>query len=128
MALDAQSLLATAHCYRCYGDTSVSRLLRLGLLVNILNTLNPMQATDPQSLLKIANCYGSYSDASVGTMFELALLNLIAQNIGSGSGSSLSAYYAAPGPPTGTPAANGLLNIIVDSNGRQWQYWGGAWQ
>ena len=42
-------------------------------------------------------------------------------------GGAATDYYPIPGPPTGTPAANNLLNIIVDSNGRQWQFFNNQW-
>ena len=47
--------------------------------------------------------------------------------IGVGGGAAVPDYYAFPGPPVGTPAANNLQNIIVDVNGQQWMYWGGQW-
>lgn len=82
--------------------------------------------TDFQSLMNVAQVpgYRAAAATSVADMLELALLNIIASNVSAGGGS---AYYASAGPPVGTPAANGLLNIIVDVNGRQFQYWGGAW-
>lgn len=42
---------------------------------------------------------------------------------GGGSGSPDAINYA--GPPVTNPPA--LQNIVVDSNGRQWMYYGGAW-
>lgn len=42
---------------------------------------------------------------------------------GGGSGAPDSINYA--GPPIVNPPA--LQNIVVDSNGQQWMYWGGAW-
>ena len=34
-------------------------------------------------------------------------------------------YIGYAGPPNVNPPA--LMNIVVDVNGRQWQYFGGAW-
>ena len=40
------------------------------------------------------------------------------------SGATLDSISVA-GPPTAIPPA--IANIVVDSNGRQWQYFQGAW-
>lgn len=58
---------------------------------------------------------------------DLMLCILFGAQTGGGGSAALSDSIAVAGPPVGTPAANGLLNIIVDSNGRQWNYYGGAW-
>lgn len=45
-------------------------------------------ATDPQSLLALAKCYQCAGQLSTYQAFEIALLAMIAQNGGSGGGSS----------------------------------------
>ena len=49
-------------------------------------------------------------------------LQAIAQN---GIGSGAPDYYASPGPPNLPPPA--YQHIVVDSNGRQWQYFNNTW-
>ncbi len=102
-------------------------LLKIGLLVQIANTVAPSMQTDFQTLLSLAQTPGylSSSNASMAQLLELALLNLIAQNVGTGGGGGAPDFYNAAGPPNQAPPA--YQNIVVDSNGRQWQYYGGAW-
>ena len=86
-------------------------------------------ATDYQSLLSSPNvaCYLSMPPG-IQRVLELALLQEIANNIGSGGGSSTPDGLTYVGPPAFTPTqANGEPYIVVDSAGRQWQYFGGAW-
>lgn len=58
---------------------------------------------------------------------DVMLCVLFGASSGGGGGSTLADSIDVAGPPVGTPAANGLQNIIVDSNGQQFQYYGGAW-
>ena len=114
------------NCYRSVGS---ERLLMLALLQIIANELAPAVATDQASLLSAANV-ACYNNASPGeqTLLMLALLQIIANNIGSGGGSSTPDGLTYVGPPAFTPTqANGEPYIVVDSAGRQWQYFGGAW-
>jgi len=96
-------------------------VLQLALLQIIANAVNPMAATDPQSLLSSANVNG-YNNYGMWPLLELALLQIIANGINSNAASG---YINYAGPPTSTPPA--IAYIVVDVNGRQWQYWGGAW-
>lgn len=53
------------------------------------------------------------------------ILGAILDGGGGGGGSSAPDSINYPGPPVTNPPA--LQNIVVDSNGVQYQYWGGAW-
>lgn len=125
---DFQSLLSSPNiaCYRSVGS---ERLLMLALLQIISNELAPNVPTDQASLLSAANV-SCYNNASPGEqiLLMLALLQIIAGNIGSGGGSSSPDGLTYAGPPTFTPTqSNGLPYIVVDSAGRQWQYFNGGW-
>jgi hypothetical protein len=115
-ATDPQSLINAANCYNCF---DMPKLLKLGLLRQILLVLNPMAATDPQSLLNQAQCYSCYRDQA--DLLELALLAQIVNT----PGLAAPDYINYAGPPLLTPPS--LQNIVVDVNGVQWQYYGGAW-
>ena len=120
MASDQATLLNLAHCFRCVGVHGAAQLLKLGLMVQIVNNLNPMQATDPATLLTQPNvaCYRSCSNASVGDLLELALLQLIVQNA-SGGGTS----------GTGSPAAATLGTFYFKtSDSTIWANNNGTWE
>jgi hypothetical protein len=117
-ATDPASLLAQAACYECFGNLD---LLKIVLLSKILNAVNPNVATDPASLLASANCYLCFgNNANQLRLMELALLSLLVQN-----GVTLGDSITYAGPPKVNPPS--IQNIVVDSNGRQWQYFGGGW-
>jgi hypothetical protein len=127
MALDYQTLLQLAQPSVGSCNASEAQMLKIGLLVSIVNTIDPMQATDVNTLLGQPNvaCYISASNGGIAVAIELALLQLIALNVGTGSGSGAPDYINYAGPPILNPPQ--LQNIVVDVNGRQWQYFGGAW-
>lgn len=122
MAVDYQTLSRMANGYANCSNCGGAQALRLALLETIVNQLNPMAATDFQSLITNPNVGGwaNSSNASLADLLELSLLSLIQANAGS-------SYYPNAGPPVGTPSANGLQYIIVDVNGRQWQYFNNQW-
>jgi hypothetical protein len=90
-APDAQTLIASANCYNCYGDYA---LIKLGLLRQMLLNLNPVADVTPQTLIASANCYNCYGN------FELIELGLLAAiiNQGLGGGSSQILSYTAANP------------------------------
>ena len=82
-----------------------------------------MPVASAQSLVTSAVALG-YDALSDRDLRECLLV--AAQNAGGGGGGS-SNYYAAPGPPNANPPT--YANIVVDINGRQWQFFnGGPWQ
>lgn len=82
MALDAQSALAAANCYECYAaNPYMLGLIELGLLRQMLLTINPSADVSPQTLMAQARCYECYApnDYSLG-LLKLALLNQLVTN------------------------------------------------
>lgn len=55
----------------------------------------------------------------------LQTLQGIQEKLQEGGGGGAPDFINTPGPPTVNPPA--LQNIVVDSNGRQWQYFNGGW-
>lgn len=123
MATDAPTLLATAQCYNNY--SAQSWLLKLGLLRQIVLSLNPMTATDPQSLLSSAACYNNYGPG-VWPLLELQLLALIVANGTGGGGGTAGVYFISTGAaPTTTPTGNAIT--FDSSNGAIWAWNGTTW-
>jgi hypothetical protein len=56
---------------------------------------------------------------------ERQLLVKILNSLNGGSIGAGGSYIAYAGPPLVNPP--NLQNIVVDSNGRQWQYYNGGW-
>ena len=119
MATDAQTLLAEAKCYECYGSNEYSlHLMKLAMLKQILEAANPMADTSPQALLAEAKCYACYGSSGMWPLMELALLRQILE-VGIGGGG-----MAGAGPPTitypagptndqeGTPYVDTLTGMI----------------
>lgn len=112
-------LLALANCYRCYGVNGISQLIKLGLLVQIATSLNPMADTSPQTLLQNAKCYNCHGYADIGTLLELGLLQSIAGSAGTAGGSS------GTGSPT---AATPGVFYFKTSDSTIWANNNGTWQ
>lgn len=95
MATDAQSLMAVAKCYQCYGASSAMLdLLELGLLKKLVE--DDMADTSAQALLAAANCYNCY--AASPFMLQLLKLGLLLQlNTGTGTGGLT--FTDGVGPP-----------------------------
>jgi len=124
MATDAPTLLAASACYNNY--SAQSWLLKLGLLRQIVLSLNPMAATDPQSLLNSAQCYNCYGPGT-WPLLELQLLNLIVTNGTGGGGGTANLFQNFGGV---APAASGTAvgQWAVDSStGKGWMWSGTAW-
>lgn len=77
-ATDANTLLAEAKCYECFGPLSMSLLFRLALEARMLKALVPGADTSPQALITYGKCFNCYG-ASYGELMELALLDQISQ-------------------------------------------------
>lgn len=88
---DAQTLIASANCYNCFGNFE---LIKLGLLRQIALSLNPMADVTAQTLIASGNCYNCYGNLA---LIELALLALIV-NQGLGGGSSQIVAYTGANP------------------------------
>lgn len=129
MATDAQTLLAAASCYRCFGGNSESlQLMKLGLLRQILLGINANAMTDPQTLLEQATCYRCH--ANNGYTLELMELALLAQLVAAGGGAG--GGIAGAGAPTvtypagpasgheGTPYVDTLTGLIYWWYSGQW--------
>lgn len=124
MNQDPQTLIAAANCYRCYGVNGMGQLMRLGLLLQLATTLNPMADTSAQTLIENGRCFNCFGSTDMGGLIELGLLKIIGDNIGSGGGSAPDSIDYA-GPPLLNPPA--LQNIVVDVNGQQWQFFNNQW-
>ncbi|OLE10697.1 MAG: hypothetical protein AUG89_11580 [Acidobacteria bacterium 13_1_20CM_4_56_7] len=129
-ATNPQTLFAIGKCFECYGPLTAVQILRLAILSQTLNSLNPMAATDPQSLLAYAKCFSCFSNASMADMMELALLDQIYQNItgtgGGGIGEVFSGHYAG-GAPTQVPTAPAAIAYDLDAPNNEWLWNGVAW-
>ena len=79
MATDPQSLLTAAACYQCNGASPYQlELMKLALLAQIAQGLNPAIKVDPQSLLTAASGYAGYASSVFELkLMELALLQII---------------------------------------------------
>ena len=127
-ATDQATLLSSANI-ACYNNLGMQdqQLIKLALLQIIAKALNPMAATDQASLLSDSNiaCYrsvGSYP------LLELALLQIIANGIGSGGGSTQLVFTGASANPNtgGITPANASLPAIyyqVPSDGSGTNFW-----
>jgi len=118
-ATDPQSLFSDSNV-NCYNNYSAQfDLLKLSLLQIIANSLAPMAATDPQSLLSDANvaCYRSYGS---WPLLELALLQLIAKNIGAGTGGTANLTGTVNPNGSVTPTAVGQFYTNT-ANDTLWQ-------
>ena len=120
----AQTLLAAASCYQCNTPNAYGLgMIKLGLLRQILLSLNSMADTTAQTLLSAASCYQCYSaNPYMLQMIELGLLQTIAQ-----AGLNVSCQNLSGGTPTSTPSGGCGGPIIDTSNGKVWWYYSGAW-
>lgn len=117
MTTDPNTLLANAKCLdKCIPDGA-----KMGILIYIFAKYANM-STDPNTLLAGAKCLNN----CIPDGAKMGVLIYIATQIAGGGGGAPD-YISTAGPPVGTPTALNLQNIIVDSNGRQWQYFQGAW-
>lgn len=124
-----QTLLSQANCYNCYGPGmwALIELALLNLIVQNGGGSGGLAGTGSPQGAVAANPGTTYVDTGTDNLWVNTNGTINGWVIISIPSTGASAYYASPGPPIGTPAANGLLNIIVDSNGQQWQYYAGAW-
>jgi hypothetical protein len=126
MATDAQSLLGSISSYLATGNVSGVSLLKLALLQQIAQSLNPMADTTAQGLLSqdVIGGYSATSNASTSDLLELGLLNIIATALGGGSGGVggvvINDFGGAQPAPDPLPAVN---TIYIDTSGGQvWAY------
>lgn len=91
MATDAPTLLAESKCDLCYSGNEYELLLiKLGLLRQLVLTLNPMADTSAQTLLALAKCYQCYASSPyMLQLIELALLKHISTLSGGGGGGAI---------------------------------------
>jgi hypothetical protein len=129
MALDYQTLIASASDYSASGNVSGVKLLQLALLKSIAYAVAPSMPTDYQSLLNNSNIagYNSVGYACVSDLLMLSLLGIIAGNVSGGGGSSIvvAGNYAG-GQPNFTPSSAAAV-AIDSSNGRVWWYFNSTW-
>ena len=124
MAINCASgaLTTAAECFTCLSEKQL-RAVRIYLKCALLNgtTVN----CDPNTLVGLATAAG-YMGMSVKQQMgvETYLDCQIAGGGGGGGGGAPDSINYA-GPPVLNPPS--LQSIVVDVNGRQWQYWGGGW-
>lgn len=97
-------------------------LIKLGLLNEILTSLNPSAPTDAASLIALAAQYNAYGPAMLPAM-ELGLLTLIVCNLG-----QTSTVNHAPGSPIANnypPVPGGIYTNDTDKT--LWTASGGVW-
>lgn len=115
----AQSLLSAASIYANNAPNDW-QVIKLGLLQQILKSLNPMAATDPQTLITIGAQYANLPPGML-PLIELALLQQISNN-GTGGSSGVSSGVGAPvaGTTTGTIYYQTDTQSIWAYNGATW--------
>ena len=120
MATDAQSLLAAASQYQGYAASGYQLgLMKVALLAQIAQQLNPMIATDPQSLLSAANCFQCYSAQPF--MLQLMELALLAQIVNAGvAGGGFSCLVGIAGSGSPTQPAPCPTSIAYNEAGSFW--------
>jgi|SRR6185436_9634396 len=103
-------------------DCCIPKGLQSAVLILLFGELVTMPV-DVDTLLADAKCIDQCipDGAKMSVLISLAC-QLVAQG-GTGGGSTNSIDYA--GPPVLNPPD--ISAIVVDSNGRQWMYWGGTW-
>jgi hypothetical protein len=88
VATDAQTLLTEAQCYACYGGNL--RLMRLALIKQWAELVDPTIDTSPQALLDYASCYACFAGGIGGGanlyLLELFVLVLIDQALSASGG------------------------------------------
>jgi hypothetical protein len=112
-ATSAQSLFTAAGCLSCLGPVDAAQTMRLGLLLNILETLG-VDTMTPQELMTESACFACLPGVSQGDAIELALLDQISQNIGGGGGSGA---FAGVGSPEGVVTAPPGATYLDTANG-----------
>lgn len=129
MATDAQSLLNSIGSYLATGNVTGVSLLRLALLQQIANSLNPMADTTAQGLLSqdVIGGYAATSNASTCDLLELGLLNIIAGALGGGGGGIPQIISGDYGGAQPTPTPSGPAIFYDTSGGQVWIYDGTTW-
>lgn len=124
MGQDIPTLFKQSGCYDCYASLpGVAQLLKLGLLRDILLSLNPNAMTDPQSLLNSAACYQCY--ASQAWLLELSLLDQIATNIDN-TVAAQTGVFSGVVDPAFNPGVGSAVYYRTD-NKKVWLWDGVAW-
>lgn len=118
MALTAQSALTNATGFQILDNLSALQEICY-LLSQIAGA--PYSTMTAQQILTNANGFQILDDLSA-LQVACYLLSVIQS---AGGGAAVPDAISVPGPPTAVPPS--IQNIVVDSAGRQWQYWGGAW-
>lgn len=98
MPPSSQSLAAVAEANSYIGIASLSQMLRLAMLSNIVKIQNPMANTSAQSLIAQASCYLCLGITAAEAM-ELVLLSMIA----GGAAPATTCMSSGNGPPAGNP-------------------------
>ena len=103
-------------------DCCLPKGLQMAVLILLFGELVDMPS-DPDTLLSDAKCLDQCipDGAKMSVLISLAC-QLVEQGGISGGGSNSIDYS---GPPVLNPPD--ISAIVVDSDGRQWMYWQGAW-
>lgn len=124
-ACDAQSLVNGAPCDLACIPTGMQLSVLISLFCQIANV-----PCDAQSL--VANANAACAESCIPPGMQLPVLIYLACQIvtngstGGGGGSGAPDYINYSGPPLFNPP--NFQNIVVDINGRQWQFFnGGPW-
>lgn len=107
-ATDPKSLLAAADCLACYGTSPAQlELMKLGLLSQLVQAIDPSMDTSPKTLLAQAQCFACYGNSpALLSLMELGLLAIIAQTGGGGGGTQVVAYTGADPNSDGVTPTN----------------------
>lgn len=124
MAATAQSLFDTAECFSCLGPVTNFQTLKLGLLLNIAESLGTVMTS--QELIDEAECYLCLPGVSQADAIELALLNVIAGTGGGGGGvTAQQVYQGAAADPNGVVTPADITKPALyfpNSGGTLWQF------
>ena len=75
---DSQGLSDIGSCYQCAGDTTIFQMMKLALLKQISESINPSNDTTPSGLMEQGKCYQCGANLSSAQTMEIALLVQIA--------------------------------------------------
>ncbi len=109
MSTTANALLAEVACYANQTDRQWL-LIKLGLLKQILLSVNPMADTSPSALMQAAGCYACQSPG-FWPLFELGLLKQIVDGGGLGAGGGV---LATTGDPEGVVTSSATPALAYD--------------
>jgi hypothetical protein len=123
MICTPETLLSAAKCFACLSEKQLAAINSY-LLCQILDSGGgggSFNGSGPPTTQVPTGTSGTYYDYTNNVNYQWNPVTMTWVLVGGGAPDSIN--YV--GPPLVNPPA--LANIVVDSNGQQWQFWGGTW-